>query len=208
VGKDVSQKLSSVSHLGIGDSSQNIYDEWSEDYDSDLLGELGYISPDVAARALAAELVQRDIEIIDYGCGTGLVGEALSRQGFKIIDGLDISEGMLAQAVGKQVYRHLSHGDLTAKTSLDDASYDAALCIGSMGAGHVGAEHVPELLRAIKPGGLFIIIINSQYYESEGFDEAVKQMQDDGLWLIRKLEAFNYMDAVDRPGLLLITERL
>ena len=208
MGKDVRQKLSSVSHFECGDSSQNIYDEWSQDYDSDLLDELGYISPDVAAEALAGELEQRDIEIIDYGCGTGLVGEALSRQGFIIIDGLDISEGMLAQAAGKQVYRHLSQGDLTAKTLLEDASYDAALCIGSMGAGHVGAEHVPELLRAIKPGGLFIIIINSQYYQSEGFDEAVEQMQQDGLWHIRKLEPFNYMDALDRPGLLLIAERL
>ena len=206
--KDVRQKLSSVSHLESGDSSQEIYDEWSQDYDSDLLDELGYISPDVAAEALAGELEQRDIEIIDYGCGTGLVGEALFKRGFKIIDGLDISEGMLAQAAGKQVYRHLSQGDLTAKTALGDASYDAALCVGSMGAGHVGAEHVPELLRAIKPGGLFIIIINNQYYHSEGFDEAVKQMHQDGLWNIRKLEAFNYMDAVDRPGLLLITERL
>ena len=208
MGKNVRQKLSSVSHIESGDSSQNIYDDWSQDYDSDLLDDLGYISPSVAAEALAGELDQRDIEIIDYGCGTGLVGEALFARGFKIIDGLDISEGMLAQAAGKQVYRHLNQGDLTAKTSLGDASYDAALCIGSMGAGHVAAEHVPELLRAIKPGGLFVIIINSQYYETEGFDAAVKQMQREGLWHIRKLEAFNYMDAIDRPGLLLIAERL
>ena len=208
MGNDVRHRLSNVSHLESGDSSEEIYDQWSQQYDSDLLDELGYISPDVAADALAGELEQRDIEIIDYGCGTGLVGEALFKRGFKIIDGLDISEGMLARARGKQVYRHLSQQDLTVKTALGDASYDAALCIGSMGAGHVAAEHVPELLRAIKPGGLFIIIINSAYYDSEGFDEAVHQMQQDGLWFIRKLEPFNYMKALERPGLLLIAERL
>ena len=115
---------------------------------------------------------------------------------------------MLAQARSKQVYRQLTLGDLTTTTPLSDASYDAATCIGSMGAGHVGAQHVPELLRAIKPGGLFITIINSSYYQSEGFDVAVEQIQQDGLWDIRKLEAFNYMDALDRPGLLLVAERL
>ena len=30
--------------------------------------------------------------------------------------------------------------------------------------------------------------------------EAVEKMQQDGLWNIRKLEAFNYMDALNRPG--------
>ena len=205
--KEKSQELlRQVSHLKSDDSSENIYDAWSADYDSDLIEEFGYISPRIAAETLASELSDRNIEIMDYGCGTGLVGVALKQAGFSNIDGVDISAGMLQKAAQKDVYRQLSQQDLTRHTSLADHAYDAAVCIGSMGAGHVGAHHVPELLRAIKPGGLFVIIINSAYYQSEGFDQAVNQFQNDGLWKIRSLKDFNYMDALDRPGMLLVTE--
>ena len=53
MGKDSDEILGRVSHLETGDSSRDIYDDWSDDYDSHLLDEFGYISPGVAARALS-----------------------------------------------------------------------------------------------------------------------------------------------------------
>jgi SAM-dependent methyltransferase len=202
--KDSSEILSRVSNLEQGDSSRTIYDDWSQDYDEHLLTEFGYISPGVAADELAQHLQQRDIEIIDFGCGTGLVGKALREQGFVNVDGADISTGMLEQARAKQVYRHLLCADLTAHIPLDDESYAAGLCVGSMGAGHVGAQHVPEMLRPIRRGGLFVLTMNGSYYHSGNFDKAFQQMQDDGLWSIHKLEEFNYMTELVRPGWLLV----
>jgi hypothetical protein len=114
---------------------------------------------------------------------------------------------MLDQAREKGVYRNLVCGDLTRRIGLDDAIYDAGLCIGSMGAGHVGAGHVPELLRPLRQGGLFIIIMNGMYYRSGGFDTAFRDMQEEGLWLIRRLEEFNYMTRLERPGWLLVAEK-
>ncbi|MEM7562093.1 MAG: methyltransferase domain-containing protein [Pseudomonadota bacterium] len=200
--------LKRVSHLQTQDSSEHIYDDWSNDYDADLIEEFGYISPRVSAQVLSREISDRNIKIMDYGCGTGLVGAALDAAGFRGIDGVDISAGMLKKAADKNIYRKLSQLDLTAPTNLPDNHYDAAMCIGSMGAGHVGARHIPELLRAIKPGGLFVIIINSSYYQSEGFDRAVEEMQTQGLWKIRSMQNLNYMDALDRPGMLLLAECL
>ncbi len=197
-----------VSNLRHGDSSRDIYDDWSDDYDRHLLDEFGYISPGVAARELAAALAARDVDVVDYGCGTGLVGTALAAAGFSVIDGLDISTGMLVQARDKQVYRHLVCADLTAQLALDDECYAAACCIGSMGAGHVGAEHVPELLRPVARGGIFVIIMNGAYYDSGGFEQAFRRLQDEGLWRIDKLEEFNYMTELERPGWLLVAERL
>ena len=207
MGKTPDDILHRVSNLEIGDSSCDIYDDWSDTYDDHLVDEFGYLSPGVAADALAAAVDKRDIEIVDYGCGTGLVGEALRQRGFGALDGIDISPGMLARARTKGVYRNLVCGDLTGHIGLGDESYDAATCIGSMGAGHVGAGHVPELLRPLKSGAPLVVIMNAAYYESGGFDAAFRQLQADGLWEISRLEQFNYMAALERPGWLLVARK-
>ena len=200
--------LAQVNHLAVGDKSTQLYNDWSANYDEDLMNEFGYISPRIAAETLAKETSgRRDLSIIDYGCGTGLVGAALKSEGFSDIDGLDISSGMLEQAKSKAVYKQLFNGDLTTKTVLDSDSYDAGFCIGSMGAGHVGAEHVLEMLRPIKPGGFMIIIINGMHYTPEGFDHKFKQLEADGHWLIRQLREFNYMSELVRPGWMLLANK-
>jgi SAM-dependent methyltransferase len=205
--KDSSELLSRVSTLAPDDSSRDIYDDWSQDYDDHLLSEFGYISPRVASAELAQNMPRRDLEIIDFGCGTGLVGEALREQGFVNVDGVDISTGMLEQARAKRVYRHLMCADLTARIPFEDERYAAGLCVGSMGAGHVGARHVAEMLRPVRRGGLFVVTMNGAYYRSGGFEPAFLQMQDEGLWSIQKLEEFNYMTEMVRPGMLLVASR-
>ena len=207
MGKQPDDILGRVSTLEDGDSSRDIYDDWSGSYDDHLIDEFGYISPEIAAQALSDEIDAPDVAVIDYGCGTGLVGQALNQQGFTTVDGIDISEGMLDQAREKQVYRNLICADLTTHIALDDATYDAATCIGSMGAGHVGAQHVPELLRPLKAEGVFVIIMNGKYYSAGGFDKAFKQLQSDGFWRIHRLEEFNYMTELDRPGWLLVASK-
>ena len=208
MGKGSDEILKRVSHLDNGDSSRDIYDDWSHSYDDHLLDDFGYVSPEVAARALGDETGRRDIDVIDYGCGTGLVGAALQAQGFASVDGIDISEGMLAQARAKGVYRNLICGDLTARIGLADASYDAGVCIGSMGAGHVGAEHVPELLRPLQRGAAFVVIMNGMYYRTGGFEAAFRRLESEGLWCIGRLEEFNYMTELDRPGWLLVATKI
>jgi SAM-dependent methyltransferase len=207
VGENSDDILNRVSHLEDGDSSRDIYDDWSRSYDDHLIDEFGYISPEIAAQALSDAIDAPKVTIIDYGCGTGLVGQALNQQGFTTIDGIDISQGMLDQARRKQVYRSLIRGDLTQRVALEDRTYDAATCIGSMGAGHVGAQHLPELLRPLKPAGLFVVIMNGSYFESGGFEQAFRQMESAGLWRVQRLEEFNYMTELDRPGWLLVAAK-
>ena len=47
------------------------------------------------------------VEVLDMGCGTGLVGKYLGEYGFTNIDGVDASTGMLAESREKGVYRSL-----------------------------------------------------------------------------------------------------
>jgi len=62
------------------------------------------------ARKLASEkmIARSEADVIDFGCGTGLVGEALKQAGFQKISGIACSQGMLDLAEEKNVYKHLT----------------------------------------------------------------------------------------------------
>ncbi|MFT5502533.1 MAG: putative TPR repeat methyltransferase [Gammaproteobacteria bacterium] len=200
--------LAKVSALKGGDSSEEIYDEWAGNYDHDLISEFGYLSPTVVADAIDHEFDNKSIQILDYGCGTGLVGEQLYNKGFPFIDGLDISSGMLDIAASKNVYRKLDVADLTIPLQLDDALYDAAVCVGAMGAGHIGKEHMIEMIRPVKMGGIFIVTVNGMYFEPDRFDLFFREQESRGRWKVLKMHEFNYMSELVRPGWLLVAQVL
>ena len=52
---------------------------------------------------------------MDFACGTGLVGEALSKIGITDIQGMDISDKMMEKAREKGVYSNLTKLDLGQK---------------------------------------------------------------------------------------------
>ena len=200
--------LSRVSHLEKGASSESIYDDWAEKYDDDLIADFGYISPSIAAEALSELNATPDLSILDYGCGTGLVGMKLKEHGYRSIIGMDVSRGMLDKAAEKQCYKELIQADLTTQFELTDNTFDAALCIGAMGAGHIDKKHVPELIRPIKEGGLFIATINGMYFEPDQFGQYFQQLADDGIWRLIKMEEFNYMSKLVRPGWIVVAQLL
>ncbi|WP_193517288.1 class I SAM-dependent DNA methyltransferase, partial [Nocardiopsis kunsanensis] len=76
--------------------AESTYDEWAGTYDHDTTEGLGYIAPQRAAERLSRLLPDRPrAEVLDAGCGTGLVGQALAGHGFEVVDGLDLSQAML-----------------------------------------------------------------------------------------------------------------
>lgn len=205
--KTQSGLLKAVSVLQPGDRSDHLYDAWAETYDHDLIDQWGYSAPTIGAEALTRVCPDRAARIIDLGCGTGLVGEVLAGLGYAAVDGLDVSRGMLDEAAKKGVYGALVQGDLTARTPLEDGAYDAVICIGSMGAGHVGHEHVPEMVRLVRPGGPLVLYMNGQYYHDHDYPGAFQRHQDAGLWTLERIEESNYMAALDRPGWLIVAHR-
>lgn len=59
-----------------------------------------YVADFVKSRALG-----QNVEICDFACGTGLVGEYLKEEGFNKVFGIDVSSKMLEIAESKKVYR-------------------------------------------------------------------------------------------------------
>lgn len=104
------------------------FDEIAKNYDSDMQ-EKGYSAPEEVARILA-KLIPVTDHILDAGCGTGLVGLALQRQGFNHITGLDFSTECLKEAGKKNIYRDLVNRSLLERLPFEDNTFDVVICIG------------------------------------------------------------------------------
>lgn len=93
--------------------------------------------------------------VVDAGCGTGLVGE-LVRSGTRHLIGIDMSEPMLAQARGKNVYDELHRGDLIDYLNSHPRTCDVVVSAATVI--HFGDLDVvfDAVARCLRPGGLFV----------------------------------------------------
>ena len=170
------------------EDARRLYGDWATFYDQELVEENQYTGPELAAAVLARELADRSARIVDIGCGTGLVGEQLKTHGFSHIDGLDLVPEMLGMAAAKGAYERLIEADLLQGAPIPDASYDAAISVGTFTHNHVGPPGLVEVLRLVRPGGLFVVMINVEAYASDGYEAAFDQLVKAGRCRIRTVE--------------------
>lgn len=200
-------RLAEVTGTDVSIDPAEHYDGWANSYDNDLLNEYGYSAHTTAVAAFAGVVADKNAAVIDVGCGTGLVGVELRDRGYSIIDGIDVSKGMLTKAKTTDVYRELIWQDVEKGSAIDDGAYDAVICVGSFGIGHLGPEAMPGLVRMARPGGPVVIFMNAEPYINENYTAHVERMEADGVWAIDRIEDHNYMSTLDRPGKLIIAHR-
>ena len=188
-------------------STQPLYDEWSQSYEQDLVGNLGYTGHLIAANALAEFAPDKAASIIDIGCGTGLVGQELKARGYSHIDGIDFSEEMLKVARPKAIYEKLVSGDLMKKTAIETNTYQAAVCAGSFAPGHLGPECYPEIIRLVRPSSPIVIFMNGAHFVEDDYQSHIDQLEQAGVWKIIEIKACNYMTALERPGRLIVARK-
>ena len=140
-------------------STRALYDDWSDTYEAEV-AENGYVTPGRCAKALASTLSDKSAPVLDFGCGTGLSGLALSLEGFTALDGVDLSADMLAQARGKGVYRNLSQIDAEAPLPFRAGDYAAIAAIGVIGAGAAPITVLHNLMNALATGGKLVLSFN------------------------------------------------
>lgn len=169
---------------------EEYYDKWSSEYDSDVSHE-NYSGPEYVAKYLAEVLQNKlnidpenntDIEILDAGCGTGLVGIALKDKGFQNVDGFDLSHKMVEIANESDVYRTLIGGcDLTTRMeAYEDNQYLVTVSCGVFTLGHVPPIALEELIRITKQGGLLLVSTRKSYYDSSDFQTVCDRLQKEG----------------------------
>ena len=63
-------------------------------YNQDMI-KMNYTAPKETVSVLVKYIIQKDLKILDAGCGSGLVGIELKKHNYSNIDGADFSQDML-----------------------------------------------------------------------------------------------------------------
>lgn len=189
--------LQRVYGLTSTDEAEQVYDEWAATYDTDTVDGMGYVAPALAAEQLA-EHITTPATVLDAGCGTGLAGAELADRVDVVIDGVDLSQGMLDKAATLGVYRSLQTADLTKTLDITDASYDGLICVGTLTGGHVGPDALDEMVRVVRPGGFVVATVHESVWEAESYPEHLEQLVHRGAVHLRGAEERPYHE---REGL-------
>lgn len=161
------------------DELRAIYDDWSASYEEDLVG-WGYIGPSLNCGLISRHVRPADGTILDAACGPGNLGKLLHLLGFRELVGIDISEGMLAKARARGIYRDCRAMALGEPLDFADDSFAAAVAAGVFTAGHAGPEGFDELVRVVRPGGHLVFSLSSAVYEAQGFRAKLDALEEAG----------------------------
>ena len=208
-GTNVNSFLQSIHAVSSPDECGAIYDEWAKTYDTDVRhASVDYVAPAMTARAVVAADGNITGSILDAGCGTGLVGVALSQAGAKNIDGIDISPGMLTVARRTGVYNELSIVDMSKVMEKQDRSYDVVTCVGTFTEGHVGpVPALRELVRVVKKDGLVVSTVVDDVWVSGGYEAEVERLGAVGAVDILSTANGEYRRGTDMRARMVILKR-
>lgn len=166
--------------LSLKDTNKSeIYNQWAKSYNN-YVSTLDYKGPKQLIKLLVEYLISQDIKyntILDFGCGTGLVGIEIYNEpdinNYTLI-GIDISTKMIEKSNETSTYNHLIIDDIckydninVIKSKLNWNGFDVIVSCGVFLEGHVSLNVIYEkLVHLINPGGLLAITIRNSYLES------------------------------------------
>ena len=164
------------------EDNRRLYAQWAATYESSFVDAKQYRYPKAIAEVFN-DVVGPVKRVLDIGTGTGLTGMYLSRlRPEVVIDGMDISPEMLAQARGKKrddgraVYRQLYERDLTLGVLNENAPYEGLCSSGTFTHGHLGPECLRNLLPLLENNGWLVVGVNNEHFEARGFADELKTL--------------------------------
>ena len=155
------------------------YAQWAQSYDQEV-GENGYVTPLRIAEALARHVKDLSIPILDYGCGTGVSGQAFQEAGFLTIDGVDISAEMLEVAAQKKIYRRLEVFAPEIGPNVKLGAYQIIAAVGVIGAGAAPLAVLDKMMALLAPKGLLVFSFNDHTLEDPAYDGLVEDYVNQG----------------------------
>ncbi|MBD8878815.1 class I SAM-dependent DNA methyltransferase [Roseibium polysiphoniae] len=185
----VSLKQGSSDPDAIGD----YYNKWAGSYD-ETLATWDYAAPEEVA-ALTAPHLETGAAILDVGCGTGLVSEALARHGRFDIHGIDLSEVSLKQAEARGTYARLTCYNMkNLPLPFEEGGFDAALSVGVLTYIEDAEPLLRDLCRCVRSGGVIAFTQRTDLWETRNFSALLERLVKDGLWtVLHKSEPRSYL---------------
>lgn len=157
-----------------------------------------YVTPERIASKFIA-YVQSNASILDAGCGTGILGELLSKQGYNRIEGFDLSAGMLKKAADKGHYTALSQQALGERLTFPDNQFDAVILSGVFLKGHAPSSSFDELIRVTKGNGYIAFTLRSElYHDNSDFKNKMSDLETGKHWKLIESDMFEVIPGVDK----------
>ncbi len=180
------------------------YARWAADYDRHTL-EMGYCLPWVITAWVTRHVPPGDHPLLDAGCGTGLSAPALKALGYNNIEGVDLSDEMLAIAGHRNAYRALKCAALGKALPWPDDHFAAFYSTGVFTEGHAPASALDELVRITRTGGHAILTVRDSVLATGGFRDKFAELEQAGKWSpVEESEPFRAF-MIDEPDLLVRT---
>ncbi|HEY4403200.1 MAG TPA: tetratricopeptide repeat protein [Xanthobacteraceae bacterium] len=131
-----------------------VYDQHAGYYDQHMLRTLKYRIPDLLLDAVVRLLPIHKLDILDLGCGTGLLGARFHPLA-RTLSGVDISPKMLELARQRQIYDNLTCGELVEFLQAQTKEFDLAVAADVFA--YIGdlSGVFREARGALKSGGFF-----------------------------------------------------
>lgn len=163
-----------------------LFDTYARSFEQHLVEQLDYHVPELLYETVMTMNPGTRLEVIDLGCGTGLVGK-LFRPLASRLTGIDVSPGMLHQAERLQIYDQLVQDDVIHYLNSRQEPCDLVLAADVfiyLGDLNVIFQAVARVLRC---GGLFafslettehgdyVLQSNRRYAQSLGYVERLAQ---------------------------------
>ncbi|WP_028471354.1 methyltransferase [Neptunomonas japonica] len=140
---------------------ESLFNSCADQFEDRLVNQLLYTLPEQMVKQLAGFLPNTAISVVDLGCGTGLLGKALSsKASISSLTGVDVSKVMLEHAGKTKLYHQLIHDDVlsnlqaTKNTDLIMAG-DVLIYIGELTSLFKYVSH------ALKDNGIFAFSVES-----------------------------------------------
>jgi predicted TPR repeat methyltransferase len=138
------------------------FDSYADDFDKSLVSELKYQAPKLVTRAIAKVRGKKapPADILDLGCGTGLVGVEIKPMA-KTLTGVDLARKMVQIARKRGIYDKLAVAEVTKYLREHRRQFDIIVNADVM----IYFGDITALFRAaaaaLRPGGLYAFSVES-----------------------------------------------
>ena len=138
----------------------DLFDSYAFNFDRELVDNLNYQIPTLLVNTIKRFVSSNTLDILDLGCGTGLVGECI-RPFVRTLTGIDLSTKMLQKARQREIYDHLVCSELTKFLQTQDRRFD--LVVAADVFIYIGDLSVVfrEVRRALRDSGLFCFSVEA-----------------------------------------------
>lgn len=151
------------------------YDNAAREYDLFVERRMGYLVHERVARTYNRWATALDKDVLDVGCGTGLVAQALDMSA-QSIKGVDISEEMLSISEQKHLYSGLYKANMNNISDALATDFGAVVSAGSFTFGHISEVGFENLLHYARAGALFVISVNQRHFDEVDYPAMLDRM--------------------------------